>query len=253
MEDDDRQVGHLISRREALVWMGATAAALAGASGITQRGSVKAAQAATDAISGGSTPLATTVPSCIVRPQKTQGPFYVDEELNRSDIRSDPATGIVKTGVLLSLNFNVSKIATTGCTAYEGIVVDVWHCDGLGLYSDETSANTKGQKFLRGYQVTDANGRASFTTIYPGWYSGRSIHIHFKIRNQASTSVFTSQLFFDDKLTNLVYLNQPYSTRGTRDTLNSQDAYYSNRLLLLVTKAATQGLTTTFNIGVQEL
>src|SRR5204863_7919560 len=133
-------------------------------------------------------------------------PYFVDEKLNRTDIRADASGGAPREGARLDLTIQVGRMASGACTALQGATVDVWHCDALGVYSDasDPSFNTKGQKFLRGYQVTDANGRVQFTTIYPGWYQGRAVHIHFKIRTDAgsaSTYDFTSQFFFDDDLT----------------------------------------------------
>jgi protocatechuate 3,4-dioxygenase beta subunit len=85
--------------------------------------------------------------------------------------------------------------------------------------------NTEGQKWLRGYQVTDANGVAQFTTIYPGWYSGRAVHIHFKIRTSLEDNgyEFTSQFFFGDSLSDQVFANAPYTSKGQRDRLNDDD------------------------------
>ena len=119
----------------------------------------------------------------------TPGPYYVDEKLERSDIRSDPTDGTVKQGALLLLTLNVSRIAKDGCAPLEGAIVDVWHCDAEGVYSDAVDPkyfDTTGKKFLRGYQRTDGNGVAKFTTIYPGWYPQRTPHIHYKIRSPAS-------------------------------------------------------------------
>jgi protocatechuate 3,4-dioxygenase beta subunit len=109
--------------------------------------------------------------------------------------------------------------------------------------------NTKGQKFLRGYQVTDANGQAAFITIYPGWYSGRTVHIHFKM-HPSENKVFTSQLFFDDALSDQVFANALYASKGQRDTLNSRDNIYNDQLLLNVAQA-NKGYAATFNIGLQ--
>ena len=100
------------------------------------------------------------------------------------------------------------------------------------MYSDvsDPGFSTVGQKFLRGYQVTDANGVAGFTTIYPGWYPGRAIHIHFKVRSDPSSSSgfeFTSQLFFDDELTDQVHAQQPYAAKGQRTRRNSGDGIYA--------------------------
>ena len=124
------------------------------------------------------TPAASSA-ACVLTAALTEGPFFVDEKLNRADIRTDPGTGAVAAGVPLALTFNVSRVANNACTPLTGAYLDVWHCDATGIYSDVDGSS---QKFLRGYQVTDANGVARFTTIYPGWYRGRAVHIHFKLR-----------------------------------------------------------------------
>ena len=116
-------------------------------------------------------------------------------------------------------------------------MVDIWHCDAAGVYSDVTDRgfSTVGQKFLRGFQNTDANGVAKFVTIYPGWYSGRAVHIHFKIR--VDNKEFTSQLFFDEATNSAVFANAPY--KGDADVPNSRDGIYRNggsQLLLTPTK-----------------
>ena len=116
------------------------------------------------------------VPACVVRPQQTEGPFFIDEKLNRSDIRSDPGRNDARPGAVLQLAFAVSRLSGGACAPLSGAQVDVWHSDALGAYSDGA------QKFLRGYQVTDDTGAARFVTIYPGAYQGRAVHIHFKIR-----------------------------------------------------------------------
>jgi protocatechuate 3,4-dioxygenase beta subunit len=136
--------------------------------------------------------------------------------------------------------------------------VDIWHCDASGVYSDvsDPSFNTMGQKFLRGYQVTDGSGSVRFSTIYPGWYSGRAVHIHFKIRLFAGpqkTYEFTSQLYFDDSLTDRVHSQPPYNSKGTRHTRNSQDGIFSeggSQLLLDLTQTS-QGYSAMFDIGLK--
>jgi intradiol ring-cleaving dioxygenase-like protein len=136
------------------------------------------------------------------------------------------------------------------------VQVDVWHCDAGGLYSDEAANNTVGKKFLRGYQITDANGAVQFTTIYPGWYSGRTIHIHFRIRTfdgSTTTSNFTSQLFFDETITNTVLAQSPYNTRGTRDTTNATDNIYSAATLLSLTSDGSGGYAGTFTVALDSL
>lgn len=163
MDNDDRPVGRVLSRREVLALLGA-----AGAVVITGRFSAALAQAA----SGGTTE-ASAVPACVVRPEQTEGPYYVDERLERSDIRVEPTDGSVKAGVPLALTFRISQIGES-CAPLAGATVDVWHCDAQGDYSDVTDRtegfDTVGQTWLRGYQVTDENGEVTFKTIYPGWY-----------------------------------------------------------------------------------
>ncbi len=199
--DDDLPVGRLLNRREALLALAGAGAAVAIAACAPGSSSTSTAQAT--ATSGAST--ATTsgnTPACVARPALTEGPYFVDEMLNRSDIRSDPSDGSVRQGALLALTFRVSQL-TNACAPLGGASVDVWHCDAAGVYSDvsDPGFSTVGKKFLRGYQVTDSSGVARFTTIYPGWYQGRAVHIHFKIRSHTGSGAayeFTSQLFFDD-------------------------------------------------------
>jgi protocatechuate 3,4-dioxygenase beta subunit len=191
----------------------------------------------------------------VVRPEQTEGPYFVDEMLNRSDIRSDPSDGSVRPGIPLALSFVVSRIGNT-CEPLAGAMVDVWHCDAAGVYSDvndRSSGSTVGQKFLRGHQVTDTNGRAHFTTIYPGWYPGRTVHIHFKIRTEeaGATQEFTSQLYFDDAFSDQVFTNEPYAAKGQRGTRNENDGIYrdgGSQLLLNVIPTA-DGYAATFDIG----
>jgi protocatechuate 3,4-dioxygenase beta subunit len=240
MEYDDIPIGRVLTRREALAFLGATGVLL---------------------FFGCSDSAAANVPgdgnsACLVRPELTEGPYYVDEQLNRSDIRSDPGTGLIKEGALLALSFNVTRASSTACEPLADAIVDVWHCDALGVYSDvsDPGFNTAGQKFLRGYQVTGTDGVAWFTTIYPGWYRGRAVHLHFKIRSAASVSSafeFTSQLFFDDSLTDQVHGRQPYVSKGQRDLRNSQDGIYNqggSQLVLNVSETA-DGYAATFDIA----
>lgn len=221
-------------------------ACAAGSSGRTDTASLGAA----------TTPGASTSAPCILTAALTEGPFFVDEKLNRADIRSDPVTGAVSAGIPLALTFNVSRVANNACTPLTGAYLDVWHCDAGGVYSDVEGSS---QKFLRGYQITDANGVATFTSIYPGWYRGRAVHIHFMLRLFAGTTrtyEFTSQFFFDDTLTDSVYTLSPYSSRGTRDRRNSNDGIY-NRLsatdkagLTLQTSKSGNGYAGLISLGV---
>jgi protocatechuate 3,4-dioxygenase beta subunit len=271
-DSDDVLIGRILTRREVLSLAGAATAAGAAAilagclPGAT--GSASSAASGGGSASAGSSPGAsgasyasavTALPSCIVRPAETEGPYFVDEKIKRSDIRSDPSDGSVKEGVQLSLAFAVSKVSGSACLPFADVLVDVWHCDALGVYSDvsDPSFQTMGKKFLRGYQVTDGNGLAKFTTIYPGWYQGRTVHIHFKIRSDAASSSgleFTSQLFFDDAVTDTVDATQPYAQKGQRTMHNDGDGIYANggsQLLLSLTGDAQRGFASTFEIGLQ--
>ncbi|MDF5733046.1 MAG: intradiol ring-cleavage dioxygenase [Rhizonema sp. PD38] len=203
-----------------------------------------------------STADSTTLPTCVVSPQQTEGPYFVDEKLNRSDIRSDPTDGSVKEGIPLQLTLRVSQVSSNGCTPLANATVDIWHCDALGVYSDveDPSFNTVGQKFLHGYQVTDADGTVEFTTNYPGWYEVRTVHMHFKVRTDATSGQsyeFTSQLYFDDSITDKVDTQEPYASIGQRTLKNDGDGIFSNggdQLLLALTETS-DGYAATFNIG----
>jgi protocatechuate 3,4-dioxygenase beta subunit len=201
--------------------------------------------------------------SCVQTAALTEGPYFIDEKLNRSDIRTDPVTGTTSAGVPLVLTFNVSRVASSACTPLTGAYLDVWHCDASGTYSDVSGngngAGGAGHKFLRGYQITDANGIAKFTSIYPGWYSGRAVHIHFKLRlfaGATTTYEFTSQFFMDEALTTQVHALSPYSNKGTRNTLNTTDGIYNSlsaaqksALTLQATKT-TDGYSGVINLAV---
>ena len=106
--------------------------------------------------------------------------------LNRSDITSDPSDGSVAEGVPLRLTIGVYQAGADVCEPVSGAIVDVWQCDAFGVYSDVSGLGIEslGRKFLRGFQVTDDSGVVEFQTIYPGWYMGRTVHIHFKVRTE---------------------------------------------------------------------
>jgi protocatechuate 3,4-dioxygenase beta subunit len=232
MESDDIQGGRVLTRREVVALLGLSGAALAAGRVFAQPGGA--------------------VPACVVRPQQTEGPYFVDEKLNRSDIRSDPATGEVRPGVVLDLAFNVSRVSGGACAPLAGALVDVWHCDALGAYSDvrDSGGSTVGRKFLRGYQTTDAAGLARFTTVYPGWYQGRAVHVHFKIRTAAGQE-FTSQIYFDEAVTDRVHALEPYARRGQRRLRNDGDGLYrqGGRQLTVAPTPSGQGYATAFDIA----
>jgi protocatechuate 3,4-dioxygenase beta subunit len=241
MTHDDAMMGRLLSRREIVRLLGGSAAWLMAASLMPRWA-----------------PASMLSPVCVVRPAQTEGPYYVDERLNRSDIRSDPTNGQVKTGTPLALTILLSRMGAGDCQPLAGAQVDIWHCDALGIYSDvkDPSFNTIGQKFLRGYQITDARGEAGFLTIYPGWYQGRTVHIHIKVRTapQAKRAFeFTSQMYFDDMLSDRIYTDAPYVTKGKRTARNQDDRIFrrGGEQLMLAPTPTANGYAATFAIGLQ--
>jgi protocatechuate 3,4-dioxygenase beta subunit len=156
---------------------------------------------------------------CMVQREVTEGPFYIDSGLVRRDITEG------RPGAPLRLNL---QVVTADCAPVPGARVDIWHCDAEGIYSGVTNMgaeDTTGQTFLRGTQTTGADGVAIFDTIYPGWYRGRTTHIHTKIFLNDQT-VLTSQIFFPDALSAYLFRSvPPYNARGaTRDTMNAGDS-----------------------------
>jgi protocatechuate 3,4-dioxygenase beta subunit len=251
--DQENQITRNFSRREVLSLIAATTTV--SLVGCTSEQPVSGEQMDTAA-----QPANATVPECVDRPQQTEGPYFVDDRLNRSDIRSEPSDGKVSEGVPLRVVLNVRRITGSSCVPLSGAVVDLWQCDALGNYSDSQDFNgnfdTRGKKFLRGYQTTDRNGRVEFTTVYPGWYPGRTVHIHFKIRTDAGSArgyEFTSQLYFDDALTDQIHTQAPYSSKGQRRQRNDRDGIYrrgGNELMLQVSKDGP-GYLSSFDIGLQ--
>ncbi len=271
-DKDDLPVGRILSRREMLALFGAVGSTLFMASCMPTAQPTLNTEAATAVAMEGPTIAAaataelatvaavntTTLPNCVVRPELTEGPYFVDEQLDRSDIRANSSTGTVSEGVPLQITFNVSEVSNSSCSPLAGAMVDVWHCDAQGVYSGVTD-NSQGfdtvdENFLRGYQITGTNGVAQFSTIYPGWYTGRAVHIHFKIRLNAGTEQsyeFTSQFFFDDTLSDQVFTQEPYASKGQRDRLNRADNIYQSggdQLLLTLTPNG-DGYAAIFDIG----
>ena len=258
MENDDRTIGQILSRRDALKLLGVGSAAFLAACAAPEGTSTLVPTSVSTVASSTQAPSTTSsVLDCVVRPEMTIGPYFVDEQLNRSDIRSEPSDNSVKEGVPLTLAIGVFDVANNSCTPLTDAQVDVWHCDAQGVYSgvSDQTFDTTGQKFLRGYQLTDATGKAQFLTIYPGWYSGRTVHIHFTIRTKGSDGSdyqFTSQFFFDDTLTDQVHAQEPYASKGQRDTRNSNDNIFGgggDQLLLNLQGDNANGFTSAINIG----
>ncbi len=182
-------------------------------------------------------------PDCVLTPEEIEGPFYTDVNLMRRDITDN------KPGVALELQLTVVDADT--CAPLSDATVDVWHADADGLYSafpgqgDDADIDNTGQSFLRGTQTTDANGTTTFSTIYPGWYRGRTTHVHIKVHFDNNTRV-TSQLYFPDEATAAVYATDAYHDRGPKDTPNETDDFSAANpdLRMSVTEAAGSYLAT---------
>ncbi len=160
----------------------------------------------------------------------------------------------------MRLAFQVSQLSGASCAPLPGARVDVWHADAAGRYSDVRGigfgSSTAGQQFLRGYQLTDAAGSAEFLTIFPGWYGGRAVHLHFKIRPAPAAAprvAFTSQLYFDEALTARVFALQPYATRGQRWMRNNEDGIFRDggERLLLAAEPDGPGYAASFAVGLR--
>lgn len=158
--------------------------------------------------------------SCTLTPEETEGPYYFDVDSVRSDIRED------RPGTPLRL---AMRVRDASCKPVSNAVVDIWHCDAGGEYSGFQGGT--GKTYLRGTQVTNADGVVEFQTIYPGWYQGRAVHIHFKV-HLTNTTVLTSQMYFDEKISDAVYANQPYAGHAGRRTSNAQDGIFDEANLL---------------------
>ena len=170
--------------------------------------------------------------TCVLSPEQTEGPYYIGGEKLRRDITEG------RLGVPLSLRLHVVDAST--CKPIKGAAVDIWHADALGVYSG-FGAGSGNRTFMRGIQKTDATGLARFRSVWPGWYQGRTVHIHVKVHVGGSV-VHTGQLYFSDSVTDAVFRRKPYSRRGKRTTRNANDFVFAQggkRSLLSVRKSGS--------------
>ena len=189
-------------------------------------------------------------PTCDITPRQTEGPYY----FNAGQVRRDITEG--KPGIPLLVKLQLVEAGS--CEPLRDAVVDIWHPDAAGQYSGyrgqgDYGTNTSGETFLRGTQITDADGLVEFATIYPGWYPGRTVHIHFKAYTDQRSFV-TSQMYFPDDITDIIYLAEPYSARGPRSTRNENDGTLTgdtaNRALLGQVTKNGDGYVVSLTIGV---
>jgi protocatechuate 3,4-dioxygenase beta subunit len=242
MDEPNHPATDRLTRRGSLAKLGGFAATALG-TGVWGAGALGRASDA-DAAAGGPAGVASGAVSCVLAPEQTEGPYYLPDDKVRRNITEG------KPGVPLTLRLTVVDVST--CKPIKGAAVDVWHCDAGGVYSGTDVQQTEGFTFLRGIQKTDSKGLATFQTIYPGWYQGRTVHIHVRV-SLGGTIVHTGQLYFPDALTDRVYTRTPYSRRPNRDTRNAVDSVYrngGNRSVLRMRRSGT-GYAGTITMGVQ--
>jgi protocatechuate 3,4-dioxygenase beta subunit len=222
----------LVTRRSSLVRL---AGLLGGAIGL---GAWKVGSSA----GAGPAAVASGAVKCVLTPEQTEGPYYIaNEKLRRNITDGHPGTP-------LTLRLGVVDAPT--CRPIKGAAVDIWHADAAGVYSG-FGQGVANRTFMRGIQKTDAKGIATFRTVYPGWYQGRTVHIHVKV-HLGGNVVHTGQLYFPDTVTDAAYTKAPYSSRPGRDVRNATDSVFRNggkRSLLSVRRTAA-GYAGTIVMGV---
>jgi protocatechuate 3,4-dioxygenase beta subunit len=224
-----------LTRRRALQWAGGLGLAAFASACVDDGGGDSASTTA-------STTASSAAPDCILMPELTEGPYYLDLDLVRRDI-ADERPG-------LPLDLSVTVVDADACEPMEGAAVDVWHCDAGGAYSGVQGA--EGETFCRGVQMTGADGVAEFCTIFPGWYTGRAVHIHVKVQVDGDQT-HTGQLFFDPAVTSAVYALEPYAERGEQDVPNSNDSIYgeSGGVTIVAVEVGEGSSTGAVTLGVQ--
>jgi protocatechuate 3,4-dioxygenase beta subunit len=211
MSDDDLlhrshlRPAALLRRREALTALG----------GLGLTGLLGGAAAAAGGAASGAATAAAATSSCVLSPEVTEGPYWIANHLTRRDIREN------RPGLPLEVVFTVQDAKT--CTTISGADVEIWHCDAGGVYSGVQGDTGH---YLRGHQKSDAHGIARFLTVFPGWYRGRTPHIHLKVHVGGSV-VHTGQVFFDEKITAAVYRQAPYKSHGQPDTMHAADQIFA--------------------------
>ena len=217
----------------------------------------KTADAAAAGTSSGTTAASG---GCIVTAEEVEGPYpYVGGEITNPLQRVDVTAG--QTGLPLSLEFTIVN-ANNGCAAVSGARVDIWHCNKDGYYSgygSQTggSLGTKsyiGESWLRGYQLTDTNGKANFTTVYPGWYQGRATHIHIEVFVN-NVLKKTTQITFSETISDAVHVSSLYAAHGVNTTRNTSDGIFGNSATDLANETVslsgntTSGYSGSYTIG----
>jgi protocatechuate 3,4-dioxygenase beta subunit len=214
---------------------------------LTRASLLRAAGAAAAALGlgrlGGRDAFAGESVSCVLTPEQTEGPYYIAKEKLRRNITDG------RPGTPLTLRLAVVDSKT--CRPIKGATVDIWHCDASGVYSG-FGAGRSSRTFMRGVQRTNANGVATFRTVYPGWYQGRTVHIHVKVHVRGNV-VHTGQLYFPDRVTDAAYRKAPYTNRPNRDVRNVDDMVFRNggKRSLLTLRRNAAGYVGSIRMGVR--
>lgn len=163
--------------------------------------------------------------NCDVTPTEIAGPFPImtpAQQVQANIIGN-------RNGIALQINFTIQKKTT--CAPLSNVFVDLWQCDSRGNYSEysgQEDGDFSNEDFLRGRQTTNAEGKVSFISIYPGWYPGRAPHLHLEVRDANENSLLITQVAFPENISNSVYATTGYT--GNFDTANSNDLSFSNSL-----------------------
>ena len=253
-----------ITRRKALLAIGgaASAGALLSCGGGSDDTTASTTSTTSSTSSTSTTTTSTDSSTCAVTPEGEIGPYFVDDSatgFDRSDIRSNLDGSETQTGIPLTLTITVQD-SESSCIGLQGAQVDIWHCNAEGVYSAEGVEDTSGLTWLRGYQLTDSAGQVTFTTLFPGWYEGRTTHIHLRVRSKYSEASSTSdgtnttQVFFPQNTVDTINTTiAPYSSHGTNSTTNATDRVYADqtdgKMELTLTGDTTAGYVTSVTIN----
>jgi protocatechuate 3,4-dioxygenase beta subunit len=261
----------LLGRRRALGLLGGAmggitlAACSGGSSGVDSGSSSSGAASSSSSSGSGSSSSSSSggsTASCTLTPEGEVGPYFTDDSAsgyNRSDIRSNLDGSSTQAGIPLTLHLYVYDFDNS-CAAMSGVQVDIWHCNASGVYSNESVESTLGQSWLRGYQLTDSSGVVTFKTIVPGWYQGRTTHIHLRLRSGYNSSASltdgsnTTQLFFPQSLIDSIDTTvSPYNSEGKNNTTNVGDHVYTGethaKMEMVLSGDSTNGYVASFVIG----
>ncbi|MDX3749349.1 intradiol ring-cleavage dioxygenase [Streptomyces sp. AK08-02] len=258
------RLGKTVQRRRVLIG-GGTAAVVGGlaVAGFASASPTTPAEKSSTVTTSSADSSSTTSSVCVLNAEVTEGPYSLDGALVRADIREE------KEGFEVQYTFTVVDVAND-CAPLAGALVEIWHCDHLGEYSGFVGGNGHQEDdngtFLRGGQLTDADGQCTITSIWPGHYVSRAVHVHMRVHTDVTLTdtsytggevIHTGQLFFDEAINKTVQATSPYSANTTSETTLSNDSIYddggaSSGLLTLTAlgSSVSDGYKATLTVGV---